>query len=113
MQTFLRKWDEVDTLQYQRGYTNVMFVPELKRLQAELTAPPMNDDTLRAKVLDNFALLERFARALQKMAAVDHPELARLLPTLDSPGTLDISALIVPRQSPDRAPLLASIAPPP
>jgi flavin-dependent dehydrogenase len=112
MQTLLHKWDERDTSRYLPGFTNVMFVPELRRLQAELAAPPMDDDTLRAKVVDNYALLERFARALQQTAAADYPELARLLPTLDSPGTLDISALIVPRQPPSDSPVLASTATP-
>jgi flavin-dependent dehydrogenase len=99
MQNFLRKWDQGDTSRYQRGYTNVFCVPELKRLQAGLAAPRMDDDTLRRQILENFTLLERFARALQQTACVDHPELARLLPTLDAPGVLDISALIVPRQT--------------
>jgi flavin-dependent dehydrogenase len=104
MQTFLRRWDELDASQYQGGYTNLMLIPELKRLQAELAAPPMDPATLRGKILGNFALLERFARALQHTASADHPELARLLPALDAPGTLDISALIVARQPPADSP---------
>ena len=39
------------------------------RFRRELAAPPMDDETLRAKILDNFALLERFARALQQTAS--------------------------------------------
>ena len=111
VQTFLRRWDEVDRARYAAGYTNIMSVPELKRLQHELGAPPMNDVTLRAKVLDNVALLERFARALQQVAAVDDPELPALLPRLDATGSLDISALIVPRVAPAAAPQAAIATP--
>jgi flavin-dependent dehydrogenase len=99
MQTLLRRWDELDTSEYERGYTNVLSVPELKRLQLDVAAPRMDGETLRAKVLDNHALLERFARALQQTASADHPQLRALLPTLDALGTLDISALLVPRRA--------------
>jgi hypothetical protein len=109
MQTFLRKWDELDTSQYQRGYTNVLSVPELKRLQLDIAVPGMDDETLRAKLLDNYALLERFARALQQTASADHPQLGTQLPTLDAPGTLDISKLIVPRSPAAKKPPLARI----
>ncbi len=74
-----------------------MSVAELKRLQHELSAPPMNNAALRATVLENVTLLERFARSLQQIAAIDDPTLTALLPRLEADGTLDISALIVPR----------------
>ena len=45
----------------------MMFVPELKQLQAELAAPPMDDETLRAKILAQL----RAARALCAGAAAD------------------------------------------
>lgn len=99
MQTFLRRWDEVDQSRYAAGYTNIMSVAELKRLQHQLSAPPMDDTALRATVVENVALLERFARSLQQVAAVDDPALPALLPRLEAEGTLDISALIVPRRS--------------
>ena len=110
MQTFLRRWDERDqTTRYRAGYTNIMFVPELKKLQADLTAPPMDNETLRTTLLANFALLERFARALQQTATADYPELGHLLPTLDAPGVLDISALIVPKEAPAEAAVAAPL----
>jgi hypothetical protein len=97
MQAFFFAWGEKDTNVYGTGFTNVIAVDDLRRLQGELAAPRMDDDTLRAKLETNLALLERFAATLQECAAERHPELRRFVPAL-KPGAdpFDISRLIVP-----------------
>ena len=77
MQAFLFAWGEKDTSEYGTGFTNVIAVDELRRLQGELAAPRMDDDTLRARLETNLALLERFAATLQEYGAVEHPELGK------------------------------------
>jgi hypothetical protein len=89
MQQFLREWSDVDAGHYGAGFTSVVAPAWLRRLQAELGQPLVEDAALRARLDSNFALLEQFARALQAFAREDHgerPELARyFLPT--DPGS--------------------------
>ena len=59
----------------------------LRRLQAELGEPVVDDAALRVRLDTNFALLEQFARALQAIARQDHgarPELARYFLPMES-----------------------------
>ena len=103
MQTFFFAWGETDTSVYGEGFTNVIAVDDLRRLQSELAAPQMADDTLRAKLETNLALLERFAATLQELAAEKHPELGRFVPALKAGAEpFDVSRLIVPLLTPER-----------
>ena len=78
MQSFFRAWDLADDRgAYARDTANVVDVDFLRRLQADLGAPHMNDEDLRATLDANFALLESFARAWQAIALDQHPSLAR------------------------------------
>jgi flavin-dependent dehydrogenase len=79
MQAFLRTWDQRDRARYAAGFTNVVAVEQLRCLQAALGAPQMNDAQLRATLEANFALLERFARSLQRLAAEVDPALGRFV----------------------------------
>jgi flavin-dependent dehydrogenase len=104
MQSFLFAWGEKDTSVYGSGFTNVIAVDDLRRLQGELAAPRMDDDTLRAKLEANLALLERFAATLQDFAAEKHPELRRFVPALtDGAEPFNISRLVVPVSVPSAA----------
>ncbi len=86
MQQFLKAWSGVDAGHYGAGFTSVVAPAWLRRLQAELGQPPIEDAALRARLDSNFALLEQFARALQAFAREDHggrPELARYFLPMD------------------------------
>jgi flavin-dependent dehydrogenase len=97
MQAFLFTWGEKDDRRYGEGFTNVIAVPDLQRLQAELGGPRLDDETLRATLRRNLRLLERFAAALQEFAAQAHPELRRFVPALaQGEEPFDIGALVVP-----------------
>lgn len=104
MQSFLSAWGEKDTSVYGDGFTNVIAVPDLRRLQGALAAPRMDDETLRATLEENLRLLERFAASLQEFAAGRHPELRRFVPALE-PGdeSFDLGALVVPVMDPRSA----------
>jgi len=78
MQAFFRAWDLADDRgAYAGDAANIVDVEFLRRLQADLGAPQMNDEELRATLEANFALLEAFARAWQAVALDRHPSLAR------------------------------------
>jgi hypothetical protein len=100
MQQFLNAWSDIDGRCYERGWTSVVDVEWLRRLQAELGNDPMDDETLRARLLTNFSTLEAFASALRQMAIGDHPgrsELTRFLPALSGVAPdLDVDPLRVP-----------------
>jgi hypothetical protein len=100
MQMLLHDWNEADVAQYGEGWTNIIAVEALRRLQAELGGPTMDDDTLRAKLESNLALIERFAQAVQDLALETDASLGRYV-TPSSPGAerFDLSALNVMRRS--------------
>lgn len=100
MQQLLHDWNARDVAQYGEGWTNVIAVEELRKLQAELAAPVMDDDTLRAKLESNFALIERFAQAIQAVAVDTDPSLGRYVaaPASGDSG-FDVSALLVHRRT--------------
>jgi hypothetical protein len=91
MQAFFRAWNTADG----NGATghaamNIVDVDFLRRLQADLAIPHMDDEPLRARLDANLALLEAFARTWQRIAAEHHPSLARyvadpesMVPSLD------------------------------
>ena len=102
MQQFLKAWNGIDARNYGAGFTSVVTPEWLRRLQAELGGPLLGDDELRTRLDMNFALLERFARALQSIARSEHgerPELLRfLLPSAGADGPhveIDIEPLRV------------------
>lgn len=98
MQAFLRTWDQRDTPNYGEGFTNVVAVEPLRRLQAELGGPMLDDDALRARLESNFALLERFAHSLQQLAGQTDPTLARYTATpAEGEERFDISAITLTR----------------
>jgi hypothetical protein len=99
MQMLLHEWNEKDTAQYGEGWTNVIALEPLRRLQAELGGPPLDDACLRRKLEENLALIERFAQAIQARAADTDPGLARYV-AAPAPDTqpFDIAPLtIAPR----------------
>jgi hypothetical protein len=102
MQSFLREWDLMDAgAHYSHSAHNVVSVEFLRHLQARLGDPVMdNDDALRARLEDNYALLERFARSWQAIAAERHPAIARFVAPAE-PGEvpLDLSLLRPRRDS--------------
>jgi hypothetical protein len=74
---------------------NVVDVDFLRRLQAGLGEPMMEDEPLRERLDANFALLERFARTWQSIAAERNPALPAAVPAVpgDHGALLDVGAL--------------------
>jgi len=95
MQALLRAWDAADAgSTYAGAAANVVDLEFLGGLQASLGQPLMDDEALRARLEANFARLEAFARAWQRLAAERHPSLARLASTSDAAaGDLDLGGL--------------------
>jgi hypothetical protein len=93
MQQFLRAWDHADAGSvYMPTAANVVDVDFLRRLQAGLGEPMMEDEPLRERLDANFALLERFARTWQSIAAERNPALAAAGPG-ERGALLDVGAL--------------------
>jgi flavin-dependent dehydrogenase len=98
MQQFLKAWSDIDAGQYGAGFTSVVEPAWLRRLQAELGGPMLDDAALRARLDANFALLEQFAAALHALAVDTHgerAELARLRLPAAPGGDVDIEPLRV------------------
>jgi flavin-dependent dehydrogenase len=91
MQALFRAWSAADDNGASgHAAVNIVDVDFLRRLQADLALPLMDDEPLRARLDANLALLEAFARTWQRVAAEDHPSLARfvsdpesMVPSLD------------------------------
>ena len=101
MQMLLRRWDELTIdAQFGAGFTNIIRVEPLRRLQAELGGPLMEDEELRAKLEANYALIESFAKSLQALAAESDPSLNRFVDPL-APGEarFDISNITLERKA--------------
>jgi hypothetical protein len=68
----------------------VVDVDFLRRLQAELSGPRLDDDELRHRLESNFDLLEAFARTWQAAAARVDPALGRFVspegPLIEDPA---------------------------
>ncbi|MEO8075438.1 MAG: NAD(P)/FAD-dependent oxidoreductase [Acidobacteriota bacterium] len=99
MQQFLKAWSGIDTRSYGAGFTSVVTPEWLRRLQAALGGPALEDVALRAELEENFGRLEQFARALQAIAREDHgerQELSRfMLPLAADRNRIDIEPLRV------------------
>ena len=68
MQSFFRAWDHADQRSYADAQRNVLDLDFLKHLQSSLNDPMMDDDSLRARLEENYALLEAFAQSWQAVA---------------------------------------------
>jgi flavin-dependent dehydrogenase len=98
MQQFLKTWSEIDSARYGAGATSVVAPDWLRRLQADLGGPMLDDAALRARLETNFAALERFASTLQALASSTHgdrPEFARLRVHAAAGPAAEIDALRV------------------
>ena len=95
MQQLFNAWDRRGSSQYEDAFTNVVDVDFLRRLQAGLAAPPMDDEALRQKLEDNFALLETFAATWQALAAECDPALARFVAT-ERPASGSLAVVLQP-----------------
>jgi flavin-dependent dehydrogenase len=95
MQQFFTAWDGADRGDYARAAASVIDVEFLRRLQAGLGDAILDDEPLRERLAANFALLERFARTWQSIAAEQTPELGRFVPAAagEQGGLLDLSPL--------------------
>jgi flavin-dependent dehydrogenase len=100
MQQLLHDWNEKDTAHYGEGWTNVLALSELRRLQAELGGPTLDDASLRARLAANLMLVERFAQAIQSLAVETDPTLGRYIAAA-APDSVpfDISALTIQRRA--------------
>jgi flavin-dependent dehydrogenase len=96
MQQFFKAWDRADPGVHGRGAASVIDVDFLRRLQADLGDAMIDDEPLRRRLEENYALLETFARTWQAAAAEQAPELGRFVPTSpagEHGGLLDIGPL--------------------
>jgi flavin-dependent dehydrogenase len=92
MQQFLKAWYMADAATvYEASAPNVVDVDFLKRLQADLGGRIVDDEALRRKLEDNYALLEAFARTWQSIATERHPGLPRFVATMGD--LLDVGPL--------------------
>ncbi len=73
----------------------------LRHLQSSLNDPMMDDDSLRARLEENYALLEAFAQSWQAVASEDYPELGRFVPAKGESPTLNLDPV---RLTPTRVP---------
>jgi hypothetical protein len=90
MQSFFRAWDQADQCSYADAGRNVLDLDFLKHLQSSLGGPMMDDDSLRARLEENYALLEAFAQSWQAVAAQEYPELGRFVPARGESPTLNL-----------------------
>jgi hypothetical protein len=98
MQQFLKAWSEIDSGDYGAGATSVVAPEWLRRLQAELGGPILDDVALRSRLETNFVTLERFAATLQALASATHgdrPEFVRMRVQANSDAAVEIDALRV------------------
>jgi hypothetical protein len=73
---------------------NIVGVEFLNQLQTGLADPMMDDAPLQQRLNDNYALLERFARTWQAVAAERYPAIARFVsPAGDGETPLNVSLL--------------------
>jgi flavin-dependent dehydrogenase len=92
MQQFLKAWSIADAgTAYETAAPNVVDVEFLRRWQASLGDPIMDDAALRARLDMNYPQLEAFARAWQRIAVERHPSLRRVID--ESGALLDVGGL--------------------
>ena len=68
MQSFFHAWDRADQRSYADARRNVLDLDFLRHLMSSLNGPMMDDDSLRARLEENYALLEAFAQSWQAVA---------------------------------------------
>jgi flavin-dependent dehydrogenase len=95
MQTFFREWDLADAgTSYSGSGFSLFDLKILGEMQASLGDPPIDDESLRARLESNFGLLEAMARAWQAAASEQYPALARFVPSADDTSRqLDVGPL--------------------
>jgi hypothetical protein len=101
MQTFFRAWDVADQRPYADAGRNVLDADFLKHLMSSLSGPLMDDDSLRARLDENYALLEGFAQSWQAVASEEYPQLGRFVPAKGESAALNLTPL---RLTPTRVP---------
>lgn len=101
MQSFFQAWDRADQRSYSDDARNVLDLDFLRKLMSSLNGPLMDDDALRERLENNYALLEAFAQSWQAIASEDYPELARFVPDRRGSSTLDLGPV---RLTPTRVP---------
>jgi flavin-dependent dehydrogenase len=90
MQSFFHAWDVADQSSYADAGRSVLDLDFLRHLMSSLNGPMMDDEALRERLHENFALLEGFAQSWQAIASQDHPDLARFVPNRGDTPTLDL-----------------------
>jgi hypothetical protein len=80
---------------------SVLNVDFLKRMQADLGEARIDIETLRSRLEENFRTLERFAGAIQALAARTSPELGRHVSAPPARELPDISHLTLTPIAPD------------
>jgi flavin-dependent dehydrogenase len=90
MQSFFNAWDRADQRSYADAGRNVLDLDFLRRVMSRLNDSMMDDDALRARLEENYALLEAFARSWQAVASEDYPELNRFVPAKGDSAMLDL-----------------------
>jgi flavin-dependent dehydrogenase len=101
MQSFFRAWDVADQRHYSDAGRNVLDLDFLRHLMSSLNGPLMDDDSLRARLEENYALLEGFAQSWQAVASEDYPELGRFVPAKGESAALNLDPV---RLTPTRVP---------
>ena len=91
MQSFFRAWDQADRRSYADAGCNVLDLDFLRHLQSGLSDPMMDDDLLRARLEQNYALLESFAQQWQAVACENYPDLGRFVPVKGESVSLDLA----------------------
>lgn len=101
MQSMFNEWDRTTPAHSHSGVANVTDVDFLRQLQADLSGPRLEDEPLRARMDENFALLERYAKTWQAVASSQRQDLGRFVaPHSDIEELLDVGALRLARRSP-------------
>ena len=95
MQRFLRAWDRIDEADYAGLAANVVQVPWLRRLQASLADPAIDDESLRQRLAHNFSVLEGFASAWETIALERYPTLEPVFSDGAKPAPADIADLLL------------------
>ena len=99
MQQFFKAWDRGDPGVHAHAAVSVIDVDFLRRLQAGLGDPIIDDEPLRQRLEANYILLESFARTWQEMALARVPTLRRVVTSAADDALLDISPLLLNLES--------------
>jgi flavin-dependent dehydrogenase len=93
MQQLFHAWAEADTRQYAGAWVNVLDIDDLRRLQADLTGPIMDDPQLCDRLDRNFGLLQSLAKTWQTIVAERHPQLPRFINVESDAPLMNLEAL--------------------